>query len=499
MSYKVDMTDIDREGTVSVTQQLADRFAAAIESNELAPGDKLPPTRALATEAGINHLTAARVYKRLAEDGFVTAAVGRGTFVRSLTPSAEVEHGDDWQRLALPDRSPSYSEEALADAFAFANDREVISLATGWPSPDLYPTEALTQITHEVVDEVGVEAFTYLTAPGLDDLREQLAERGRRVGYATDAEEVIVTSGAQQAIDLTVRALLEPGDVVAVESPTYSGLLSVLRAAGAQVIGVPVDDDGLDVDALEALVGHDEVKLVALQSGCQNPTGCDLSDARREQLAGLARERNLLVLEDGVYGDLRFDGGKPRALRALAPAHVVYVDSLSKTVGGGLRVGWIAARGPVRERLALLKLESDFHSPTLTQHIAARYLASGAYGEHLKRTAPLYQRRRDALLEALDRHLPGEIHAPVPHGGHHVWATLTRPTDERTLYTESIRHGVSFVPGGAVSTERRTQTSMRLSFSLLEPAEVEEGIKRLARALREVRRRARGPSTMTFS
>jgi len=493
------MTDIDREGPVSVTQQLADRFAAAIESNELAPGDKLPPTRALATEAGINHLTAARVYKRLAEDGFVTAAVGRGTFVRSLTPSAEVEHGDDWQRLALPDRSPSYSEEALADAFAFANDREVISLATGWPSPDLYPTEALTQITHEVVDEVGVEAFTYLTAPGLDDLREQLAERGRRVGYATDAEEVIVTSGAQQAIDLTVRALLEPGDVVAVESPTYSGLLSVLRAAGAQVIGVPVDDDGLDVDALEALVGHDEVKLVALQSGCQNPTGCDLSDARREQLAGLARERNLLVLEDGVYGDLRFDGGKPRALRALAPAHVVYVDSLSKTVGGGLRVGWIAARGPVRERLALLKLESDFHSPTLTQHIAARYLASGAYGEHLKRTAPLYQRRRDALLEALDRHLPGEIHAPVPHGGHHVWATLTRPTDERTLYTESIRHGVSFVPGGAVSTERRTQTSMRLSFSLLEPAEVEEGIKRLARALREVRRRARGPSTMTFS
>ena len=276
-----------------------------------------------------------------------------------------------------------------------------------------------------MVDEVGVDAFTYLTAPGLDDLREQLAARGRKVGFASQAEEIIVTSGAQQAIDLTVRGLLEHGDVVAVESPTYSGLLSVLRAAGARVIGVPVDDDGLDVDALEELVGRHEVKLVALQTGCQNPTGCDLSDERRERLAALARERNLMVLEDGVYGDLRFDRAEPRALRALAPAHVVYVDSLSKTVGGGLRVGWIAARGPVYERLAMLKLESDFHSPTLTQHIAARYLAGDAYAEHLKHTTPIYQRRRDSLLEALERHLPGEIHAPVPHGGHHVWATLS--------------------------------------------------------------------------
>jgi len=333
----------------------------------------------------------------------------------------------------------------------------------------------------------------------MTQLREALADHGRRDGMEDGPENIIVTTGARQALTIVARAITRPGDTIACEAPSFAGVLRAISSMGADVLGVPVDDDGLDVDALEALVGHDEVKLVALQSGCQNPTGCDLSDARREQLAGLARERNLLVLEDGVYGDLRFDGGKPRALRALAPAHVVYVDSLSKTVGGGLRVGWIAARGPVRERLALLKLESDFHSPTLTQHIAARYLASGAYGEHLKRTAPLYQRRRDALLEALDRHLPGEIHAPVPHGGHHVWATLTRPTDERTLYTESIRHGVSFVPGGAVSTERRTQTSMRLSFSLLEPAEVEEGIKRLARALREVRRRARGPSTMTFS
>jgi DNA-binding transcriptional MocR family regulator len=499
MSYKVDMTDLDRDSGVSVTRQIADRFAAAIEAGELEPGEKLPPTRALAAEVGINHLTAARVYRRLAEHGYVAAAVGRGTFVRALTPGADEEHGDDWQLLALPDRPPSYAEEALADAFAMARDRDVISLATGWPSPGFYPIEDMARITREVVAEEGPGAFSYLSAPGLDALREELAARGRRAGFASEADEILVTSGAQQALDLTVRALLEPGDVAVVESPTYSGLLSVLRATGARVIGVPVDGEGLDVDALERLVGRHEVKLVALQTGAQNPTGADLSPERGERLAALARERNLLVLEDGVYGDLRFEGRRPPPLRSMIPAHVVYVDSLSKTVGGGLRVGWIASRGPVRDRLAMLKLESDLHSATLPQHIAARYLASGAYEEHLERTKPLYRARRDVLLEALGTHLAGEVRAAAPRGGHHVWVTLEHPVEERALYSEAVRHGVAFVPGGAITSERRSQVSLRLSFSLVEPDRLDEGVRRLARALREVRRRSRAGAAMTLS
>jgi DNA-binding transcriptional MocR family regulator len=168
-----------------------------------------------------------------------------------------------------------------------------------------------------------------------------------------------------------------------------------------------------------------------------------------------------------------------------------YVNSLSKVVGGGLRAGWIAARGPVRERLAMLKLQDDFHTPTLIQHIGARWLAAGAHDRHVKRTLPFYRERRDALLEALERHLAGEYRADPPRGGHHLWVTLTRPLDERALYSEAARHGVSFTPGGAITAERRTQTSFRLSFSLLDPGELDEGVRRLARAIREVRRRAR--------
>ena len=202
-------------------------------------------------------------------------------------------------------------------------------------------------------------------------------------------------------------------------------------------------------------------------------------------------ERNFFVMEDGVYSDLRFEGQSRRALREQAPGHVLYVNSLSKTVGGGLRIGWIAARGPVLDRLAMLKLESDFFTAALNQHIAARWLASGDYDKHVQRTTAFYRERRDALLEALERHLAGEYRAEVPAGGHHVWVTLTRPLDERSLYSEALRHGVAFTPGGAVTVERRSQTSLRLSFSLLEPDQVEEGVRRLARAIRELRRRTR--------
>jgi 2-aminoadipate transaminase len=491
MSYKIDLSALQRDGEVSLTQQLVDRFAEAIEAGALEPGEKLPPTRELAARVSVNHLTAARVYRKLAELGYVTATVGRGTFVRSLAPAGSAEHGDDWQVYALPPREITYPEQVLADSFATAGQSGLISLAVGWPSPKLYPTAELARITANVFEEEGGEALSYLPAEGLWALREQLAARGRSAGWAEDADEIVVTSGAKQALSLAARATLEEGDVAVIESPTFLGMLESLRHTGARVIGVPVDEDGLDVDALEHLLARHEVKLVALQTACQNPTGRNLSEDRRRRLAELAVERNFFVIEDRVYSDARFDGEPVRPMRELAPAHVIYVNSLSKTVGGGLRVGWTAARGPVRERLAMLKLEDDFHTPTLIQHIAARWLASGAHDRHIETTLRFYRERRDALLAALERHLAGEYHADPPRGGHHVWVTLTRPLDERLLYAEAARHGVTFTPGGAVTAERRSQTSFRLSFSLLEPDELEEGVRRLARAIREVRRRAR--------
>jgi 2-aminoadipate transaminase len=239
---------------------------------------------------------------------------------------------------------------------------------------------------------------------------------------------------------------------------------------------------------------------VALQTASQNPTGRDLSEERRQRLAELAIERNMFVIEDRVYADSRLEGDEPvRPLRELAPAHVVYVNSLSKVVGGGLRLGWVAARGPVLERITMLKLATDFHTPTLLQHMGARFLASGGYDKHVATTADFYRERRDALLGSLERHMAGEYRVHSPRGGHHLWVTLERPIDERALYTEAMRHGVTFTPGGAVTAERRSQTSLRLSFSLLDPEQLDEGVRRLARATREVRRRTRHSFAMPVS
>src|SRR5215208_1296430 len=201
MSYKVELSDIERGGETSLTQQLVDRFGDAIESGVLEPGEKLPPTRQLAEEVGVNHLTAARVYRRLAELGYVSASVGRGTFVRSLVPAGSAELGDDWQVYALPDQEVGYPEEVLADAFSM-DEPGMISLATGWPSPRTYPVEELGAISTAVFSEEGPDALSWLPAEGLYQLREQLAKRGRRHGFATEAEEIVVTSGAQQALRL---------------------------------------------------------------------------------------------------------------------------------------------------------------------------------------------------------------------------------------------------------------------------------------------------------
>ena len=503
MSYNLGVIDLQREGETSITQQLTDHIAALIDGGELEPGEKLPATRALAADAGINHLTAVRVYRRLAELGYVTAAVGRGTFVRRNVPAASgaaaLAENDDWQLGMLAPRTLSYADEMLRDSLHAPNIAGSIPLASGFPDPELCPSAELAEIAAEIARDDPRAVTDYLQVEGLPELRERLAELGREAGYAQSADEILVTSGARQAIDLVARAVLSPGEVAVVESPTFAGTLASLQASGARVLPLPVDEDGADIDALERILARHEVKLVALQASCQNPTGADLSPARRERLVELARTRGFFVLDDGVYATIRYEGEPRRRLRAAAPSHVIYVDSLSKTIGGGLRVGWIAASGPVLNRLIALKLDSDIHTAALPQHLGARYLRGDRHARLLERSIPVYRRRRDALLRALDRHLGQEATWTMPTGGHHVWVTFHAPIDERALYVEALRAGVSFLPGGAIQAEKSSRTSMRLSFGLVEPAMHDEAVRRLAVAMREVRRRNRGSATGALS
>jgi DNA-binding transcriptional MocR family regulator len=508
MSHKLNVLDLERDGEVSLTQQLVSRIAALVDSGELEPGARLPATRALAADAGINHLTAVRVYRRLAELGYVTAAVGRGTFVRRTVPSlagaragagAGARISDDWQHALLAERPISYADEMLRASLHTPFASDAIPLASGFPDPALCPSAELAEIAAQIARDDPRAVTGYLEVEGLPELRDRLAELGREAGFAASADEILVTSGARQGIDLVARALLGPGDVAVVESPTFAGTLSSLQSSGARVLSLPMDAEGADIEGLERILARQEIKLVAVQSSCQNPTGADLSPARRERLLELARTRGFFVLDDGVYATMRYEGAPLPRLRADAPSHVIYVDSLSKTIGGGLRVGWLAASGPVFDRLVHLKMDSDIHTAALPQHLGARYLRGDRHERLLAKALPVYRRRRDALLRALERHLGDDAIWTRPNGGHHVFVTLLDHVDERALYAEALRAGVTFLPGGALQAQMSTRTSMRLSFGLVEPAEHDEAVRRLALALREVRRRGRASATGALS
>jgi 2-aminoadipate transaminase len=265
-----------------------------------------------------------------------------------------------------------------------------------------------------------------------------------------------------------------------------------VKSIDTRVTPIPLDEEGLDLDALEALLGREEIRFLAMQSRCQNPTGLDLAPARRARLLELARRHGFFIIEDGVYGDLRFDEDEPETLRSQSRGNVIYVDSFSKTVGGGLRAGWMAASGPVRERILIEKRADDMHSATLTQLAVAGFLAAGEYPAHIERARAFYRERRDALVEATEKHLAG-LATPTtvePNGGH-LWLTLDLPVDESELMTEAVRNGVTFVPGAAMLPEASHLTHMRLSYGFLDPDRIVEGTKRLARAIKALQKRPR--------
>jgi 2-aminoadipate transaminase len=489
MSYKAELNDLERSGERTLTEQMVGVFQEAIATGELPAGEKLPPTRELAELADVNHLTAVRVYRRLRELGLVVSQVGRGTFVREAVP-LRAPGGEDespaWQRYVLPPVADSAGDRAMDEMYRHSQARGLIPLSVGYPSAELFPYEQMRDAMAEALEAHGSQALQYTDIAGLPELIEQIAELSAARGAPEDPSNILITTGARQGLTLAARAILRPGDVAACESPTFMGVIESLRDTGARVISVPVDSEGLDTNALEELLARQEIKLLALQTRCHNPTGADLSPERRSRLIELARRHGFFIVEDGIYADLRFEGNDPGSLRREAPSHVIYVDSFSKIVSGGMRIGWVASSGPVRERLLRAKRTDDMHSATLTQLAMARFLAAGRYQEHLERAQPFYRERRDALYEAVTRHLGGLAAVELPGGGGHLWLTLAVTVDEGELMTEAVRHGVTFIPGTAVLPEPDAGTHLRLSFGFLDPEKLTEGVRRLGRALRAV-------------
>ncbi len=491
MSYIEELSDLrtaDSDQRDGVTARIVGIFEVAISAGELVPGAKLPPTRELAELASVNHLTAARAYRQLAERGLVAAKVGSGTFVRAAAPigagaPARVSDSIAWQRYVLPEITETLGDRAFAELHAMIGVEGLIPLSTGYPSPRTFPLAQMREFTAAAMQADAERALQYSDVCGVPELVEQIVALSAEREAHEDPEDVVVTTGATQGLSLAMRAILTPGDLVACEDPSFMSVIHSIRDGGARVLPVPVDDGGLDLDALEALLARNEIKALAIQPRLHNPTGFDLVPERRERLLELARRHGFFIVEDGIYADLRLEGASPRSLRADAPAHVIYVDSFSKTLGGGLRVGWVAASGPVVERIVSVKRSDDVHSATIPQFAVARYLAAGAHVEQVERSREHHRRGRDALVESIERHLGNRARFQIPNGGGHIWVALDTHVSERDLLEEARRQGVAYTPGGAMRTSRAPELEMRLSFSYLEPEQLDEGVRRLAAAL----------------
>ncbi|MGX1368282.1 2-aminoadipate transaminase [Streptomyces canus] len=386
----------------------------------------------------------------------------------------------------LAARARSVGGSPVRDILAVTARPEVINFAGGLPAPELFDAEGIAQAYRAVLDEVPQRALQYSTTEGEPVLREALAQRMSARGPATDADDVLVTTGSQQALSLLATALIEPGDTVLVESPCYLAALQAFRFAGARVVAVPGDDEGPDPVALEELVARERPKLLYTVPTFQNPTGRTMSAARRAAVASVAARCGLWIVEDDPYGELRFEGERVPWIAAHEEARdrTVLLGSLSKVMAPGLRLGWLRAPGELRRACAVAKQAADLHTPTVNQLAAARYLADRDLDAHVRRVAGVYGERRDAMLAGLAEALPEGSTWTRPEGGMFLWARLPSSYDTTALLPQVVAWDVAYVPGAPFYAGEPDRSTLRLCFVTQTPEEIGEGLRRLGEGLR---------------
>mgnify|MGYP001039492491 CR=1 FL=1 len=400
---------------------------------------------------------------------------------------------DDYtDRYARRVRGMTASE--IRALFAVASRPEVVSLAGGAPYIAALPLDAVGEMLNQLAAEQGTTTLQYGIGQGTPELRERICEvmslSGIDVGCGASPEDVVVTVGGQQALDLVARLFLDPGDVVLAEGPTYVGALGVFQSAQAQVVHVPMDADGLIPEALEAAIADvarsgRRAKFLYTIPTFQNPAGVTLSEERRERVLDICERAGLLVVEDDPYGQLWFDGEAPAPLRARRRDGVFYLSTFSKTFAPGLRVGWILAPHAVRDKLVIATEAQILCPSAFAQAAVTTYLSTMPWRQQLKVYREVYRERRDALLDALADYMPAGTSWTRPGGGLFVWATLPDGLDAKAMLPRAIAARVAYVPGTGFYADGTGGGHMRLNFSFPSPERIREGVRRLAMVMEQ--------------
>lgn len=459
-----------------VYQQIAGRLRAEIEAGERALGSRLPTIRALAAELGVNRDTVALAYEELSRAGLVEATVGRGTFVaqRAVAPAGTEPlapaFSQSVERLVSLDRARP----------RFAAAESTVPLHSLVPDPALYPVDAFRRALDRALSTGRGALLSYAGAQGHEGLREALAARFREGGADVTADAVTLTQGASEGISLVLRVFADPGDVVAVEEPTYHNVLSAITALGLRVAPVPIRDGAPDLGVLERTLARPDVKLFYTMPTFHNPMGTTTTRAHREALLEVAGRAGKPVVEDAYEMDLRFAGRPVPSLAALdRRGLVVQLFSFSKSLFPGARVGCITARGAVIDALLSLKHATDLGGALVLQAALAELVIGGGYDRHLARVRRELLARRDALLDALAREMPAGTTWTTPEGGLQLYVELPGGIDTAELLADAARQGVLFAPGFQFRHDRRPSSGLRLSIAQADGPAIARGVAAL--------------------
>jgi 2-aminoadipate transaminase len=449
--------------------QIREHVRDLIARGVLLPGMRLPPVRALAEQLGVNQITVAKAYRDLVETKMIEGRRGGGTFVRAFDSQTIVDQAaENTARPLLAER-----------LFELARAPGVIAFTSNYPTiEDDAVAEFRDCVSFAAANRLD-SCLHYDPPVGRPALRKQIELYLKAQDIETDADNILITSGAQQAIDLAVRALVPQGAPVVVERPAYYGALNALRGVRARILDVPLDDDGMNLDALKDHLARERPRLIYTNPTFHNPAGVTMSLEKRRALLALAREYGVIVLEDDHSSELRFSGKPVPAIRALANENdpVLYARGFGKVFLPGSRLGYLVVPDALRRKLLMAKAHTDLHSNSFMQEAVACYLERKTYPNALKQLRDKYGKRQRLLYEGLVARMPSGTTVSRPEGGLSLWLTLPEGADVSELYFRAVRRGVAFVAGEVFYASQSHSRSLRISFGLNRPEELQEGVE----------------------
>lgn len=475
---------IDRESEEPIYKQLIRQIQMQIESGELPAGTRLPASRTLAKKIDVSRISVVNAYAELRAEGYLSAHAGRGTFVsRDNSAAAHTVSGN-----GMTVESNNFPDQSMRDLMRLARRQGIINFSHGKPPSEFFPVASLRDAINTVIDRDGANALSYEVAEGYAPLRAAVRDYVGALGIQTRANNVLITGGAQQALDLVVQALVAEGETIVTSNPTYIGMIDIARTRRIKIHGIPMDEHGIRLDCLEHYLMENNPRLIFVMPSFQNPTAQVMPLHRRRQLLNLAHTYGVPIVEDAVYHEFRFEGEAIAPVKAFDNDNmVIHISAFTKMFLPGMRIGYLIAGGNQFERLVRVKQAADISTSGLNQRVIHLLMQRGILSHHLERNNRELRRRRDAAISAAEEHLPPGTRWNVPQGGLYMWAKLpeTGPTSAE-LFIAAVQNSVAFAIGNIFYLSGGGAFNMRLNYGLQSPEYIEEGFRRLGRAWRNL-------------